>query len=200
MKAEFRAAAIGGLAATFVVAAAFAPKLMSPEKSSAVRFEQTAAEAPVEETTTTTEAPTTTTTVAPTTTTTVAPTTTTTTAAPPTTTTTVAAPAALAAPETPATPATPPRAVNCGGLDTMSGQMICVVNPVGAYSNLPDAAFPHFKVRIRFITDNGPVEVVSDAPLNGGTFTVVVTPANNPHFDGVVAMEWDGGTAPNPTA
>jgi hypothetical protein len=97
IRRDVRAAVFGGQAATFVVAAAFAPKLLSHPTD--VRFHQTAAEATVSTDTgdttasvgltTTTEAPTTTTTVAPRNTTTVAAPVTTTTV-PPTTTTTEA--------------------------------------------------------------------------------------------------------------
>lgn len=58
MRSEIRSAAIGGLAATFIVAAAFAPKLMShPAKQT---FHQTAAEATVADEMTPTSEPTTT--------------------------------------------------------------------------------------------------------------------------------------------
>lgn len=79
MNNNVRSALIGGLAATFVVVAAIAPRFTAEESQSTVRFEQTSEEALPEETTTTTTIveETTTTTAAPTTTTTQPPTTTT---------------------------------------------------------------------------------------------------------------------------
>jgi hypothetical protein len=135
---------------------------------------------PVRAVTATTAVATTTTTARPTTTTTV----------PPTTTTTA--------------PAAPPRYVNCGGLGMpQSGvdTMICVVNPRLAWNEpfkpIDPALFPNFRVRVRFITDNGPVEVVAAAPVNCGTFPVTTDATGNPRFDTVVALEWDGGSMEN---
>jgi hypothetical protein len=83
------------------------------------------------------------------------------------------------------------------GVDTM----ICVVNPRLAWNEpfkpIDPALFPNFRVRVRFITDNGPVEVVAAAPVNCGTFPVTTDATGNPRFDIVVALEWDGGSMEN---
>lgn len=84
MNNNVKSAIFGGLAATFVVTAALAPKFMSTDRpQSTVRFEQTSEELPIETTTTTMPEETTTTTEPEVTTTTQAPTTTTTTTTPP---------------------------------------------------------------------------------------------------------------------
>lgn len=202
MNANIRSAIIGGLAGTFVVAAAFAPRLIDPDRPSAVRFEQSATDTGIDTSTTTApDEPTTTTTVPSTTTSTLA----TTTTRPLSVeerlsrieaTTTTTAPL----------PATPPRYVNCGQgsapPDGVGWLVIgCVVNPIMAPSDtfkpLPENLFPNFRVRARFDTDNGPREVVVPAPVNCGTFNVSIDAADHPVFDDVVALEWDAGSMAN---
>lgn len=96
MNSNVRSAMIGGLTATFVVAAAFLPRVVAGHDGpAAANFHQTSVEAPVDSTTTTTDlAVDTTVTTAP------ASTTTTAKAAAPATTTTMVAPVAPVAPAT----------------------------------------------------------------------------------------------------
>jgi len=194
VNSNIRSALVGGLAATFVVAAAFAPRLLgAPDE---VRVRQAGTDA----TTTTLEAATAATEPSTTT----APPTTATTQPPTTTTTTRAATTTTAAPTTTTTapvPATPPRFVNCGSLNSVDGFMFCVVNPILAWNEtfrpIDPALFPNFRAHLRFDSPTGPFEVTAPAPLNCGTFQVPVeTP--DAQFDSVMALEWDGGSMPNP--
>ena len=170
MRRDARAAAIGGLAATFVVAAAFLPRMISGGGD--VRFHQTAADSTV--TTDTAAPPDTSTTAAPTTTT-VAPTTSTTVR--PTTTTTVA-------PSTTTTSA--PIAPNVGAM-----QMVPEGVSLYFYNHSP-AVFPSPAVRLRVTGADGQTqEIVTPLPdQDHGRMTI---PAPGALSGTVVDTEWTGG-------
>ena len=75
------------------------------------------------------------------------------------------------------------------------------MNPILAWNEtfrpIDPALFPNFRVRFRFTSPAGPIEVVAPAPLNCGTFMVPVD-VTDAQFDSVVALEWDGGSMANP--
>ncbi len=182
MNANVRSAMIGGLAATFVVAAAFAPKLMHSSAPADAQFHQTAAEETVstDSTTTTAEAPTTTTT----------------------------APATLeqrvsaieATTTTTALAQLVPPTVSMRNVATMVDGVptftVLFFNHQDARSL---AAYPNTVVRIGVTIDGVATEVTAPIPAKeSGSLTVPAPPGTttdniSPH---VVDTEWTGGSLP----
>jgi hypothetical protein len=189
VNSNIRSALIGGLAATFVVAASLAPKVLHSDNPSDVRFHQTTA---AEEITSSTEGATTPTTEAPTTTTTaeVAQRVThleqrvtvieqsTTTTTPP--------------------PAVPPTVSLQNGISIVDGVPTVLVLFFNHQDVQSRACYPDPAVRIGITIDGVEQEIVAPIPpLEEGRFNVAVPGATADNITAhVLDTEWTGGSLP----